>query len=84
MSDYLHEAYEPDLDDLTRDQLRTHDRRAATVADVLDEWLHTQHGVVSGRHCVGVFLDELAARGYRVTEIPQGPTLDELLPPSKD
>lgn len=38
----------------------------AVLAGVLDTWLHTQHGVTSGAHCVGAFLDELAAAGLAV------------------
>ena len=53
------------------------------LAQVLDTWLHTQHGMISGRHCVGAFLDELAAAGYRVTPI-EAPAFEQLLPPSTD
>lgn len=40
--------------------------RPAALAGVLDTWLYTQHGVTSGSHGVGVFLDELAAAGMAV------------------
>lgn len=53
------------------------------LAQVLDGWLHTQHGVTSGAHCAGAFLDELAAAGYRVTPI-EAPPFEELLPASVD
>ncbi len=55
----------------------------AVVAFVLDDWMFTQHGVLSGHHGVGVFLDLLAAAGYRVTPIA-APRFDDLMPPSPD
>lgn len=78
------DLFEPDLDDLTRAELWEHDERAAITAEVLDDWLHTQHGVISGAHCVGSFLELLADRGYRVTAIDPGPPLEELLPAAVD
>lgn len=68
-----------DLDRLTRAQLGELDGPAATVADVLDEWLVRLHGVTSSSHGAGLFLDLLAAEGWRVTAIDPGPSLDELL-----
>ena len=79
----LDENYEPDLDDLTRAQLREIDKLPGDVAGVLDEWLATQHGVFSSHHGVGSFLDGLAAAGYRVTPIPRSDIAD-LLPPATD
>ena len=55
-----------DLDDLARAELPA-DARA--VADTLDEWLHRMHGVYSGGHYVGAFLDFLAERGYEVRPV---------------
>lgn len=77
------EDFEPDLDDLRRDQLHELGM-PGDVADVLDEWLVTQHGVMSSHHGVGSFLDGLAAVGYRVTPIDPGPSIEELLPTSTD
>jgi len=76
------EDFEPDLDDLPRSQLREGvlGDMPGDVADVLDGWLFEQHGMASSHHHVGAFLDELAARGYRVTPIPAGPSFEELLP----
>lgn len=80
---------EPDLgahlDQLPRAELDRTELGAmpADLAGVLDTWLHTQHGVTSGAHCVGAFLDELAAAGYQVTATP-GPTFEDLLPPATD
>jgi len=76
------EDFEPGLDDLPRSRLREGalGDMPGAVADVLDGWLHRNHGVISGRHYVGAFLDELAAKGYRVTPIPAGPSFEELLP----
>ncbi len=55
----------------------------AVVASVLDEWLFTQHGILSGHHGVGVFLDLLAADGYRVTAIG-APRFEDVMAPSPD
>lgn len=75
---------DPDLDDLTRGELHELDGPAGLVADVLDEWLYTTHGITpSGTHGVGLFLDLLAGAdpvGYRVTPIAPGRPLSELLP----
>lgn len=76
------EDFEPDLDDLRRDQLHELGM-PGVVADILDDWLVSQHGVMSSHHGVGAFLDELAARGYRVTKI-EVPAFEELLPASSD
>lgn len=51
--------YRDDLSGMPRD-----------VADVLDEWLHRAHGVVSGRHHVGLLLDLLYDRGYAIEPLP--------------
>jgi hypothetical protein len=74
---------DPDLDSLTRAQVAEVDERAYAVLSVLDDWLFTEHGVLSGSHSVGHFLDLLAAAGYRVEPI-EAPALDELLPPATD
>lgn len=55
------------LDRLTRDQLAELDGPAHTVASVLDEWNHREHGLVSSHHNVGLFLDLLSAEGLQVT-----------------
>lgn len=79
---YNPEDFEPGLDDLTRGQL--HELGTpGDVADVLDDWLHTQHGVMSSHHGVGAFLDALAGKGYRVTAIVV-PAFADLLPASSD
>jgi hypothetical protein len=72
-----------DLDRLGRDAVRTMGGAPAALVDVLDEWLLTQHGMTSGAHCVGAFLDLLAAEGYQVTPTPPAEFAD-LLPPSPD
>lgn len=45
------------------------------VAEVLDEFLVRQHGIMSGSHGAGLFLDLLADRGFCVEvdsgEVPQ-------------
>lgn len=64
-----------DLDDLTRADLPT-DARA--VADTLDEWLVRMHGIHSGGHFVGAFLDFLGERGYEVRPAPD-PTAHDYL-----
>jgi hypothetical protein len=58
-----------DLDALTRDQLAELPGPERAVADVLDDWNHREHGVMSSNHGVGLFLDLLATEGYRVTPI---------------
>lgn len=72
---------DPDLDWLTRDQLAELDGPAYTVACVLDDWNRQLHGVISSHHGAGLFLDLLAAEGWRVTPIDPGPPIGELLPP---
>lgn len=57
-----------DLDRLTRDQLP---EPARQIADILDDWLHRTHGILSSHHHVGLFLDLLAEAGLTV----RGPTL---------
>jgi hypothetical protein len=80
------EAHEvdPELDDLTRAQLSEFGGAPPVVASVLDDWLARMHGILSGSHNAGLFLDLLAARGYRVTPIDPGPPFEQLLPPPKD
>lgn len=60
---------DPDLDTLTRDQLAEFPEPVPDVVHTLDEWLSRQHGITSSHHGVGLFLDLLAERGYRVEPI---------------
>jgi len=76
MSDDEHE----DLDTLTCAELAELDGPAYPVASVLDEWNHRHNGVTSSTHGAGLFLDLLAAEGWRVEPIVV-PTMDELLAP---
>ena len=80
------EDLEPDLDDLDRDQLWETGLgdMPGHVANVLDDWLHQCHGVLSSSHNTGTFLDLLAAEGFRVTPIDPGPPIEELLPAAVD
>lgn len=71
---------DPDLDVLTRAQLAELPGPAWDVAQILDEWMFRLHGSASSQHGVGLFLDLLAARGYRVEPIAPGPPLGALLP----
>ncbi len=75
----------PDLDRLSRAELRETELgdMPGDVADVLDDWLSRNHGVLSSSHNVGDFLDALAAAGYRVEKI-QAPEFADLLPASRD
>lgn len=75
----------PDLDRLPRAELRETEwgDMPGDVADVLDDWLHRNHGVLSSSHNVGDLLDSLAAAGYRVEKI-KAPDFAELLPASTD
>lgn len=77
MSDPI-EPPDPDIDSLTRADLRewAHMPELAAVADVLDEWMLRAHGVTSSAHNVGLFLDLLAAEGYRVGPIETATLLD--------
>lgn len=78
------DAYDEDVDDLdtlTRADLAERDGPAYTVACVLDDWNRRLHGVISGHHGAGLFLDLLAVEGWRVTPIGPLLTLDQLLPP---
>lgn len=63
------EADEIDLDRMTRAELSELGGAPPVVAQVLDEWNHREHGVTSSAHGVGLFLDLLAAEGYRVEPI---------------
>lgn len=73
-----------DLDDFTRSELAERpDQPWADVASALDEWLVRQHGVVSGSHGVGLFLDLLNERGLVVVR-DEVPPIESLLPPSPD
>lgn len=55
-----------DLDSLTRDQLGEIDPMHRVLADVLDDWVVRRFGILSGHHGIGLFLELLAAEGYRV------------------
>lgn len=77
------QEYEPDLDDLTRDQLAEVNPMAHTVAEVLDEWNHRLRGIIASDHSVGLFLDLLAAEGYRVAPI-EAPEFADVLPAASD
>lgn len=68
---------DPDLDSMTRDQLAELSGPELVVSEVLDDWRYRQHGIVSSAHGVGLFLDLLAAEGYRVTpiDVPEGPMI---------
>ena len=79
------EDVEPDLDSLTRAQLAelAHMPEVAATAGVLDDWLMRLHGTASSMHGVGLFLDLLAAEGFRVTPI-EAAALEDVLPPSAD
>lgn len=73
-----------DLDDLTRDQLADRpDQPWADIASTLDEWLARQHGIFSGSHGVGLFLDLLTERSLSVVR-DEAPPIESLLPPSPD
>lgn len=54
-----------DLDQVRRDDLTG---VPAALATALDAWLFRTHGVASGGHNTGTFLDELAASGLAVVE----------------
>jgi hypothetical protein len=79
------EPPDPDIDSLTRADLRewAHMPELSAVADVLDDWLLRAHGVTSSAHNVGLFLDLLAAEGYRVEPI-EAPTFAEIMPEVRD
>jgi hypothetical protein len=69
---------DPELDDIPREQLGEGwlGEMPVHVLAALTSWasLKTQHLLLTDRrwHGVGTFLDELAARGYRVTPIEAG------------
>lgn len=52
-----------DLDSTRRGELTG---TAAALAHTLDDWLFSQHGVTSGAHAVGPFLELAAAYGLAV------------------
>lgn len=68
-----------DPDTLTRGELAELPGPIYDVARVLDDWLQYAHGIASSHHNAGLFLDLLAAEGYRVEPI-EVPSLTELLP----
>ena len=57
------------LDRMKRDELPAMPR---AVADVIDEFNLRQHGLMSGSHGAGLFLDLLAERGFRVEMTTNG------------
>lgn len=69
-----------DIDLLKRSELAELDGPAYTVACVLDDWLHRLHGVTSGSYGAGLFLDLLAAEGWRVEPIDVPPLLEVEFP----
>jgi hypothetical protein len=73
---------DPDLDTLDRSQLAELAGPASAVAEVLDEWRHRLHGIISSEHGVGLFLDLLAARGFRVEPIEAPAFADVLSAPT--
>lgn len=77
------DGYEPDgaaLDRMTRAQLAELHGPERAVADILDDWLRREHGVISSSHGVGMFLDLLAEAGYQIMPI----TADcSILPPTE-
>lgn len=77
------DEHDVDLDRLTREQLGEIDPMHRVAADVLDDWVVRRFGILSGHHGVGLFLELLAADGYRVTKIDV-PALDHLPPPPKE
>ena len=62
------------LDDLNRADLPVMPK---AVSDTLDEWLWRMHGVMSGGHHVGVFLEWLHGRGYYVAKIHESAVTEE-------
>lgn len=77
------EDFQPDPDDLTRDQLAEHAHLPwSAVAETLDEWNHRAHGVSSSHHNAGLFLRLLHESGWQVVRavLPAAP----LLPPPTD
>jgi len=80
MADDDHE----DLDVRTRADLAELDGPAYTVACVLDDWNRRLHGITSSHHGAGLFLDLLAAEGWRVEPIGPLPPLSQLLPPPSE
>lgn len=72
---------DPDPDTLTRGELAELPGPIWDVARVLDTWLRQTHRIASGEHHAGLFLDLLAAEGYRVEPIDV-PNIQ--LPPPED
>lgn len=75
-----------DLDTVPLRELGEIDPMYPIVANALDEWrTHMRRfGGARDYHGIGLFLELLAAEGYRVTKIDPGPCLDELLTPPVD
>lgn len=73
---------EPDLDDLTRKQLAEQGGPTWGLLEALEAWASDHYGGPPFPFIgtLGGLLDELAARGYRVTTIDPGPSIEELLP----
>lgn len=83
MTDYV-DPPDPDLDDVPRRELGEINEMYPVVADALIDWISTWAGPSLSDHCIGTFLNYLAAEGYRVTAIDPGPCLHELLGPPKE
>lgn len=78
------DGYSPDPDDLTRAELAELAHLPwSDLAEVLDEWLHREHGVTSSHHHVGLFLELLSERGWQVTRVEPIPPIGQLPPPTE-
>lgn len=73
---------DPEPDDLLREQLAEANPMWKAVADTLDEWLMRMHGITSGRHNAGAFLEFLALEGYEVVRFSDMPSIEQLLAPA--
>lgn len=62
-------AEQIDPDTLLREQLGEHNPMWAALADCLDEWNYRMHGLMSGRHSIGLFLwllEHHGEHGWRI------------------
>jgi hypothetical protein len=76
------EDYEPEPDDLTRAELAELAHLPwSDLAETLDEWNIRLHATHSSAHGVGLFLDLLNERGWRVVPLPAAASIGDLLPP---
>ncbi len=70
------EDYEPDPDDLTREQLAEFAHLPwSDLALVLDDWVCRRFGILSSHHGVGMFLRLLHDEGWEITRKPEPVTL---------